>query len=184
MVFWRRTYICVNHLGSEVVLILIMFANWTRLSMDSNRLLMLGTPISVRSFNILVCSSQAEVSLFMFRTKEVVMFLLIYVDDIIVVSSSTKAVDALLSKLRSDSALKDPGPLHFFLGIVVQQITDGLLLTQEKYTKDLLHRLNMQTISLFPRRCRSQKSYQRMRANSCHRRTSHGIAVSWVHFNT
>jgi hypothetical protein len=44
-------------------------------------------------------------------------YLLIYVDEIIVASSSASAVDALLNDLCSDFALKDLGPLRYFLGI-------------------------------------------------------------------
>jgi hypothetical protein len=65
------------------------------------------------------------------------------VDDIIVASSSSDVVDALLSDLKSDFALKDLGPLHYFLGIEVKQYSDGLLLTQEKYTNDILNRVGM-----------------------------------------
>jgi hypothetical protein len=39
------------------------------------------------------------------------MFLLVYVDDIIIASSSSSAVDLLLGQLQSDFALKDLGAL-------------------------------------------------------------------------
>jgi hypothetical protein len=42
--------------------------------------------------------------------------MLIYVDDIVVASSSEKAVDALLHDLGFDFALKDLGDLHYFIG--------------------------------------------------------------------
>jgi histone deacetylase 1/2 len=71
------------------------------------------------------------------------MFMLIYVDDIIVVSSSDKAVDALLHDLGLDFALKDLGELHYFLGIEVKKVHDGIILSQEKYANDLLSRVNM-----------------------------------------
>jgi hypothetical protein len=87
--------------------------------------------------------SQADTSLFIFNKGTVQLFLLIYVDDIIVASSSSDVVDALLSDLKSDFALKDLGPLHYFLGIEVKQYSDGLLLTQEKYTNDILNRVGM-----------------------------------------
>jgi hypothetical protein len=45
------------------------------------------------------------------------MFLLVYVDDIIIASSSSKATSQLLQALKDDFALKDLGPLHYFLGI-------------------------------------------------------------------
>jgi histone deacetylase 1/2 len=42
---------------------------------------------------------------------------LVYVDNIIVASSSQEATDALLKNLKRDFALKDLGNLHYFLGI-------------------------------------------------------------------
>jgi histone deacetylase 1/2 len=52
-------------------------------------------------------------------------FVLIYVDDIIVTSSSDKAILALLHDLNADFALKDLGDLHFFLGIEVKKTQTG-----------------------------------------------------------
>jgi hypothetical protein len=71
------------------------------------------------------------------------MYMLIYVDDIIVASSSAEAVIALLKDLKDSFALKDLGDLHYFLGIEVKRSRDSLALTQEKYARDLLHRTNM-----------------------------------------
>jgi hypothetical protein len=88
-------------------------------------------------------SSQADISLFMYRKGHITIYLLVYADDIIVASSSNQAVDALLLDLQSDFALKDLGPLHFFLGVQVTPISDGLLLSQDKYTQDILHRAGM-----------------------------------------
>jgi histone deacetylase 1/2 len=71
------------------------------------------------------------------------MFMLIYVDDIIVVSSSAEATTVLLHNLSTHFALKDLGELHFFLGIEVKKCSNGILLTQEKYAKDLLKKVGM-----------------------------------------
>jgi hypothetical protein len=60
-----------------------------------------------------------------------------------VVSSSSRTVDALLANMKNDLALKDLGNLHYFLGIEVKHTSDGLLLTQEKYSSDLLRRIGM-----------------------------------------
>ena len=46
--------------------------------------------------------SKADTSLFLFNKSGVVIYLLIYVDDIIVTSSSDKAIGALLHDLRDD----------------------------------------------------------------------------------
>jgi hypothetical protein len=50
----------------------------------------------------------------------VVIFLLVYVDNIIVASSSSTAVTTLLRDLGGDFALKDLDHLHYFLSIEVQ----------------------------------------------------------------
>jgi hypothetical protein len=42
------------------------------------------------------------------------------VDNIIAARSSQVAVSSLFKNLRTDFALKDLGPLHYFLGIEVQ----------------------------------------------------------------
>ena len=83
------------------------------------------------------------------------MFVLIYVDDIIVTSSSDQAISALLHDLNDNFALKDLGDIHFFLGIEVQKTSHGLLLNQAKYAADLLTRVGMAHrvlhLSLVPR---------------------------------
>jgi hypothetical protein len=58
--------------------------------------------------------SKVDTSLFIYMKEKVTIFLLIYVDDIIVTSSSNKVVETLLSDLRSDFALKDLGDFIIF----------------------------------------------------------------------
>lgn len=71
------------------------------------------------------------------------MFILIYVDDIIVASSTQDATLALLQDLNKEFALKDLGDLNYFLGIEVNKVKNGILLTQEKYANDVLRRVGM-----------------------------------------
>jgi len=87
--------------------------------------------------------SKADTSLFFLNKNDLTMFVLVYVDNIIVVSSTGKATDALLRQLKSEFALKDLGELHYFLGIEVSKVHDGLVLTQDKYASDLLKRVGM-----------------------------------------
>jgi hypothetical protein len=71
------------------------------------------------------------------------MFVLVYVDDISVVSSSPEATTALLQNLEKEFALKDLGDLHYFLRIEVTKIHDRILLSQGKYVMDILLRAGM-----------------------------------------
>lgn len=71
------------------------------------------------------------------------MYLLVYVDDIILISSSVTVADRLLSALSGHFAVKDLGALHYFLGLEVSWSPAGLTLTQYKYSLDLLRRAGM-----------------------------------------
>lgn len=48
------------------------------------------------------CSYKADTSLFYFNNNGVIIFILVYVDDIIVASSNLKATERLLSGLKED----------------------------------------------------------------------------------
>jgi histone deacetylase 1/2 len=68
----------------------------------------------------------------------------VYVDDIIVLSSTAAAIPRLISQLRSEFSVKDLGVLHYFLGIQVSSPSPGtLLLQQRKYALELLARAGM-----------------------------------------
>jgi hypothetical protein len=62
-------------------------------------------------------ASKSDTSLFFYNKGGITIFMLVYVDDIIVASSSQEAIDAMLNDLRSNFALKDLGQPHYFLGI-------------------------------------------------------------------
>jgi histone deacetylase 1/2 len=78
--------------------------------------------------------SRADTSLFFDNKGNISMFVLIYVDDIIVASSIPSATAALLSDLNKEFALKDLGDLHYFLGIEVNKVVDA---------SDILKRVGM-----------------------------------------
>jgi histone deacetylase 1/2 len=66
------------------------------------------------------------------------MFVLVYVDGIIVASSSHETINALLKDLENEFVLKDLGDLHYFLGTEVKRFRDGLKLSQERYAADVI----------------------------------------------
>jgi hypothetical protein len=87
--------------------------------------------------------SKADVSLFIYNKNGIQLYMLIYVDDIIIIGSSSSVVSHLIAQLRDDFAVKDLGSLSYFLGIQVCHTSKGLLLSQQKYITDLLTRTNM-----------------------------------------
>jgi hypothetical protein len=87
--------------------------------------------------------SKGDTSLFFFTNRNIHVYVLVYVDDIIVANSSQYATTTLLKNLEKDFALKDMGELHYFLSIEVAKINGGILLSQTKYAKDLLKKTCM-----------------------------------------
>lgn len=71
-------------------------------------------------------SSKVDTSLFIYNQGGQIIYILIYVDDIIVASSSVQATDKLLSKLQAVFAIKDFGNLHYFLGIEVSYFVEQI----------------------------------------------------------
>lgn len=70
--------------------------------------------------------------------------MLIYVADIIIVSSCPSATEKLIKKLMNNFAVKDLGLLEYFLGIEVKHEKNGILLSQRRYALDLLKKANME----------------------------------------
>ncbi|KAK1693077.1 hypothetical protein QYE76_009774 [Lolium multiflorum] len=73
-------------------------------------------------------STRSDASLFIYRTGNDMAYLLLYVDDIILTASTAGLLRQLTDSLRAEFALKDLGPLHYFLGIEVVRRADGFFL--------------------------------------------------------
>jgi hypothetical protein len=87
--------------------------------------------------------SKSDTSLYILANGSTLMYFLIYVDDIIVTGPDPQAIFQLISSLQKEFALKDLGPLHYFLGVEALPASQGLFLTQRKYISDLLKKANM-----------------------------------------
>jgi hypothetical protein len=61
--------------------------------------------------------STADTSQFLFQHPQLTIYLPVYVDDIIVISSSEFATDCLVRALGVGFAVKDLGKLYYFSGI-------------------------------------------------------------------
>ena len=72
-----------------------------------------------------------------------VVFILVYVDDILVTGNDTVQIKHLIHSLNASFALKDLGEIHYFLGIEATHTKAGLHLSQTKYINDLLRKSKM-----------------------------------------
>lgn len=88
-------------------------------------------------------NSLADTSLFVLQQGTSFVYLLVYVDDILITGNSTSGIQHILSLLAARFSVKDAEDLNYFLGIEAHSTPSGLHLSQRKYILDLFHRYNM-----------------------------------------
>ena len=62
-------------------------------------------------------NSCSDTSLFICRHGSSLLFLLVYIDDILIIGSNPLAISQLITNLRHEFAVKDLGHLKYFLGM-------------------------------------------------------------------
>jgi hypothetical protein len=88
-------------------------------------------------------ASLVDTSLFIFIAGNFKVFMLVYVDDIIITGTHPQLITHMIQLLQKEFPVKDLGSLNFFLGIQVTRSSAGLHLCQSKYVNDLLNRTKM-----------------------------------------
>ena len=63
---------------------------------------------------------------------------LVYVDDLLITGNDDSQISKLKAQLSSTFHMKDLGELSYFLGLEVCKSSQGIFISQHKYTKELL----------------------------------------------
>lgn len=87
--------------------------------------------------------SKNDHSLFIKTKDNTVLFLLVYVDDLVITCNSESEIESFKVFLKNKFKIKDLGELKYFLGIEVLKSKNGLCLNQRKYCLELLHELGL-----------------------------------------
>ncbi|CAA7030657.1 unnamed protein product [Microthlaspi erraticum] len=82
--------------------------------------------------------SYADPTLFVKQTEESFLALLVYVDDILLVSNVDEVVVDLKRLLAKEFKIKDLGTMRYFLGLEIARAKAGISVSQRKYTLELL----------------------------------------------
>lgn len=85
----------------------------------------------------------ADSSLFVRHNGSTLVLLLLYVDDIIITGTDSNTVQQVIDQLSKEFDMKNLGILHFFLGLQVKHLADGLFISQSKYVIDILTKADM-----------------------------------------
>ena len=87
--------------------------------------------------------STSDHSFFIYRQHSDMAYILLYVDDIILITSTHSLRKSIMSLLASEFAMKDLSPLSYFLGIVVSRHPGGIFLSQSTYASEIIERAGM-----------------------------------------
>ncbi|PKU87059.1 putative mitochondrial protein [Dendrobium catenatum] len=88
--------------------------------------------------------SQADPSLLLLHRDRIQIYLLVYVDDILITGNDTKALIALINQLKSRFTMKDLGTAHQFLGIKIDTHPDKYFLSQSVYAQSIINIAELQ----------------------------------------
>ena len=94
-------------------------------------------------FHVRFFASGADGNLFIYRHGCHVVFLLLYMDDIILTGNDKVFTASIIQLLSSSFDLKDLGLLHYFLGFQIEYTDFGLFVHQTKYATELLSKFVM-----------------------------------------
>ncbi|KAL6314363.1 hypothetical protein AAG906_021195 [Vitis piasezkii] len=82
-------------------------------------------------------------TLFIKRNDEVFLVAQIYVDDIVFGSISNECALNFAKNMKSEFEISMVGKLTYFLGFQVKQLKDGIFLSQSKYARELVKKLDI-----------------------------------------
>ena len=88
--------------------------------------------------------SKSDASLFVYRKDKDLAYILLYVDDIIITSSSPTLREKVIEAMKTEFPMSDCGLINSFLGISAIFNDKGLFLNQTKYAEDIIQRAGMQ----------------------------------------
>lgn len=118
MVFLMKTYICPSQVALLMNVFQLMSMSWKNLYMAWNRLLVPGMTGSLVFYPPLGSSSHMLILLCLWRflVHQELVFLLLYVVDIIITGNSEILISEVKIALQAEFDMKDLGNLNFFSG--------------------------------------------------------------------
>lgn len=90
-------------------------------------------------FDIGFQSTDEDTSLFIYYTTDATLYVLIYVDDIVITGTNKSITFSIIKQLQAFFAMKDLDDLRFFLHMQAHCDSAWLHIRQSKYILDLLH---------------------------------------------
>jgi hypothetical protein len=88
--------------------------------------------------------NQKEWGVYMRGSKETLVLIAIYVDDIILCGPNLERIQSVKAEIGHKYSITDEGLLCWYLGIHIRHVNDGIFLSQQRYTEDILERFKFE----------------------------------------
>ena len=108
-------------------------------------------------FNNSICDS----SLFIYQSNGTTIYLIVYVDDIIITCNSDSSLSQFVNIISKRFSLKDLGELSYFLGVEVVPQPNGLFLSERKYIWTYSIEQKSKMLILLPQLCKLTPSHKK-----------------------
>jgi hypothetical protein len=92
--------------------------------------------------------SLSDPNIYILQSGQDILIVALYVDDLIYIGNNVELFQKFKSHMIAEFEMTDLGELHYFLGIEVWQKEDGILMSQGKYTLDILKKFRMTSCKL------------------------------------
>ena len=89
-------------------------------------------------------NTEADPCLYVLNKNKGIIYLLLYVDDIILFTKTEKEMNMIKNLLKQKYNMKELGKLEWYLGIQVTQDDQSIKLNQQLYIKNILKKFNME----------------------------------------
>ncbi|GKU92257.1 hypothetical protein SLEP1_g6006 [Rubroshorea leprosula] len=126
--------------SSHLIRALEKTCTWDLVDLPTDKTLV-GCNSTVSEFGF--TSSPHDTALFICKSAQGMVLLLIYVDDMIITGDDVLGIDELKQFLSHRFEMKDLDSLSYFLGLKVTSSDDGYLLSQVKYASDLVSKASL-----------------------------------------
>ncbi|KAI0528923.1 hypothetical protein KFK09_001467 [Dendrobium nobile] len=87
--------------------------------------------------------SSADPSFLLLSKNNIIVYIFIYVDDILITDNNSSFISSLITNLHNKFQIRNLGPLSRFLGIDFTRTSTGFHLTQNSYIQELLNIASM-----------------------------------------
>ena len=118
------------------------------------------------------------------KDNENVIYILVYVDDMLITGNDTREINRIIKVLDQSFAIKDLGELNYFLGIQIKRNEKEMFLSQQNYIAEILQRTNMHQAKSLPTPMTSSSRLSKFKGEAINNATQYRSIIGALQYET